>query len=190
MSVPILRSQNPTGLVRLSAAGLSALLTSNLPFVGVVTGPNCPRCTAFKAALEPVLKENNLLVFEVPYFETYRPLRPEIRAQRATPRVYAFPTLLLLEAGKPGEAIPWNEDGVNGLMKAFEEQTIPSETTLVNEVVLKGCNRERHPTLDVPEATDVVPLSLDAPLPSHIKLVTDQGRGVIVPAEADEKMAA
>ena len=180
MRVPVLLTPEPQGLVRLSERRLTALIESDLPFVGVVTGPRCPRCTAFKAALEPVLEEHNLAVFEIPYFESYRTLKAEVRAQRATPRVYAFPTLLLFPRGEAGRAIPWVEEGVDALMAAFEAETEPSRTILTNPLALRGPDGDQHPTLVVPTIETEASGIPAGPLPERVKLVLRQGHGLAI----------
>lgn len=179
MKVKLLNASEKSGLVRVTTQGLTALLESSLPFVGLVTGPDCPRCEALKKQLMPLLEEQRVLVFEIPYFDTYRKLRLDIRTKFETPKVYAFPTLIFYPRDPAPFAVPYTDEGVEAMMETFEANTEISNITLTNEIKDRGWNSERFPTLVV-ESKDGTPSNLNQETNIKVELVVSNGTGTTI----------
>ena len=134
--VRTIRIQNSrSGIVRLNRRDLRLVLSARISAIILVSGPACPRCTALKRALLPLLQERGFTIFEAGYFDAYATLSPEELKKYHLPRVYSFPTLIL--AGGDSSApirLTYGAEGVEGLVDALLKNVYPPTSCYTTDV--------------------------------------------------------
>ena len=181
--VRTIRIQNSrSGIVRLNRRDLRLVLSARIPAIILVSGPACPRCTALKRALLPLLQERGFTIFEAGYFDAYATLSPEELKKYHLPRVYSFPTLIL--AGGDSSApirLTYGAEGVEGLVDALlKNMQIPADLVLHNGCKERGFNTERAETLEITSTQETI--CTLAPTGDFL-LVEKGGQGHLVPAD-------